>query len=167
MVYQIIPTCIIIRDLLRYVNHNLWQTHICLLQFSCNIYTVKTFIGPLELYHILVAIPYRLPHSYCMVLDFLRLTLPWTHPILHPIFYSFIGQNFRSNLLKNQRKSGTETANQSNHPWLQSRKAARLKSTSINLNIVSNLNIHANCDGNEEVSPKSDRRNNNKSLSLL
>ena len=28
---------------------------------------------------------------YCKILDFLRLTLPWTHPILNPVFYSFIG----------------------------------------------------------------------------
>ena len=119
-------------------------------------------LGPLELYHFLVAIPYRLPHSCCMILDFLRLTLPWTHPILHPIFYSFIGKKFRSNLLKNQRQSGTETASQSNHPWLRSRKASRLKRVaSVSVSIVSNsLDIHANGDVNEELSPKSDWQNN-------
>ena len=117
-------------------------------------------IGPLELYHFLVAIPYRLPHSCCMVLDFLRLTLPWTHPILHPIFYSFIGQKFRSNLLKNQRQSGAETVSQSNHPWLRSRKASRLKRASVSVSIVSNLDIHGNGDVNDVLSPKSDWRNN-------
>ena len=55
------------------------------------IITKSLVLGPLELYHLLVALPYQLPSTPCKILDFLRLTLPWTHPVLNPIFYSFIG----------------------------------------------------------------------------
>ena len=51
----------------------------------------KNISGPLELYHFLIAQGISVEQPYCKILDFLRLTLPWTHPILNPVFYSFIG----------------------------------------------------------------------------
>ena len=104
--------------------------------------------GPLELYHLLAAVSYQLPNTCCKVLDFLRLTLPWAHPTLNSIFYSFIGKQFRSKLLINKKQLETRT-NQSNHPWLRKSRPL-LQQTSVSLSSNLNLNVA------DQLSPKSD-----------
>ena len=56
------------------------------------------FIAPLQVYHIVRSLELELSPRLCSYGEFVVMTLPWSSPVANPIFYSFFGRRFRTQL---------------------------------------------------------------------
>ena len=54
--------------------------------------------APLQVYHIVRSLEVELSPRLCSYGEFVVMTLPWSSPVVNPIFYSFFGRRFRTQL---------------------------------------------------------------------